>query len=117
MRIKCSKNGLKTCRYETRPEWDVPLGAPLAMECPIGCPIGQTENLTFFFGLKGHPTAWIIPYGSSHCVSLVKIMRSGYTMKGDDPDGSPHFVPIQFFMYLRFEIYQNTSKYSQIVSN
>ena len=50
-------------------------------------------------------------------MSQVKIVRAGYSMKRDDLDGSSHFVAIQFFMHLRFETYQNTSKHSQMTSN
>ena len=43
-------------------------------------------------------------------------MCAGYPMKGDDPDGSSHFVATQFFKNLRSKIYQNTSKCSQMHS-
>ena len=31
----------------------------------------------------------VIPGGSSHCMPQVKTVRAGYSIKGDEPDGSP----------------------------
>ena len=109
MRIKCIKNRLKTSRYECSPRMDRPMGrltrngqiheSPHLARQKIGLSIWSR-------GLRdrsmGHPTACHKP----------KQIRTDYPIKGDDPVGLPHFVPTQFFLYLRFETYQNTTKCS-----
>ena len=86
----------------------------------MGCLIWPDRKFNFLFWSQGlrDRSRWVVPlHGSSHCVSWVKIKHTGYLMKWDDPDGSSHFVSTQFFMYLRSETYQNTSKCSQMASN
>ena len=81
---------------------------------PMGCLIWLDRKLALYFGLK---VSGVILHGLSHCVPQAKIVRTGYPIKGDDSDGSLHFVPTQFFIHLRSETYQNTFKCSQMNLN
>ena len=120
MRIKCIKNGLKTSRYVCSQKW----GIPLALGHSMGHPNLSDRKSCFLFwsqGLRGHPMGhpnymrcprWIVPQRA-----MIQNAACRLPIEGDDPGGSFHHVLTQVFMYLRFETYQNSSKYSQMNSN
>ena len=83
-----------------------------------GIPIGHTKSSAFSFDLRSQGgIPWGIPGGSCHSVPWPKILCAGCLTEGDDLGGSSHHVLTQFFMHLKFETYQNSSKRSQMNSN
>ena len=88
------------------------MGCPTVTGKSHGMPHLASLKIILFILISG-----VISGGSSHYMSQAKTVRAGYSMKGDESDGSLHFVATQIFIYLRFETHQNTSKCSQMASN